>query len=83
MKLPLKTQEPVKPTTITIEEIDAFGGAYSRGHTYVKECRKGEIVKKSETIPWKRGVVNKKVVFYYLKKGEVPPSADQLIPSIW
>jgi hypothetical protein len=87
MKLPIKNneikQEPEPTKPFQIDEIDAFGGASSMGQVYVKECRRGEIIKKEKTIPWRRGIVNKKIVFYYLKKGDSPPPMDDMIPSVW
>lgn len=85
MKLPIR-REPLGPMAVPSVEYDAFdgwGGAIRLGKIFVKECSMGEVVPKETAIPYRRGIVNKKVVFYYLKKGEIPPSDDLLIPSVW
>lgn len=83
MRLPIKREVSSTEDGPVFTDFDAFGGAICLGEIFVKECKKGEVVKKEITIPFRRGVVNKKVVFYYLRRGEMPPTEAEMIPSIW
>jgi hypothetical protein len=84
MKLPIKNYEniPAVPP-LCFDEFDAWGGAIKEGRIYVRECKGGEIVLKSKTKPYKRGIVNNMEVFYYLVIGDEPPAVINLIASTW
>lgn len=88
VKLPIKTEVSVEnatlaPVIMEYDEFDGWGGAIKGGIVYVKECREGKVIKKSAAIPYRRGMIKGKQVFYYLVRGDKPPHDEDLIPSIW
>jgi len=69
----------------SVFEYDRFGAkilAGSRKDIWVKECIKGEIIRKEFAKVFRMDKEN----FYYLKKDAIPPGddfSDNLIPSNW
>ena len=68
-----------------IFEYDGWGTKimiHPRRELWVKECTKGKIIRKENSIPFRRDKEN----FYYIERGTVPPAddwAESLIPSKW